>query len=160
MAIIQNSSDALFMAILAMNSYSTDSVGTVIGNATIIKNTALDDAANAAGFYAVAYQLPDGSIVISYRGTDPGVEVADAINGWGVALGSPFGAQAQLAIKFYQQIAQTFPGETISVTGHSLGGGLAGFVGSLFGLNGTLFDSMNYASAANDDHGWRTRRAA
>ena len=77
----------LFLSILAMDVYnrgygpginlganSDVSDGSVsIGNATVSKNlkdAGLSALAEAAGFYAIAYTLADGSSVISYRGTD------------------------------------------------------------------------------------------
>jgi putative lipase involved disintegration of autophagic bodies len=36
----------------------------------------------------------------------------------------------------------------ITVVGHSLGGGLAGFVGAIYGLQGVLFDNMPFNNAA------------
>jgi putative lipase involved disintegration of autophagic bodies len=66
------------------------------------------------------------------------------------ALGSPYGAQAQLTIRFYQQVEQLYPDANIMVTGHSLGGGLAGLVGSLYHLNGVLFDNMPLENVAED----------
>ena len=38
---------------------------------------------------------------------------------------------------------------TVTVTGHSRGGGLAGFVGELYGVQGTLFDNMTFNAAVN-----------
>ena len=160
---MSEATDPLVCAILSMDAYARSSepysvilpssAGTPIGGATIIFDSvaALGSGSASSGFYAVAYQLPDGSIVISYRGTvagEPSTLVADALNGWGVGLGQPYSTQAELAVQFYNQVAQANPGATISVTGHSLGGGLAGFVGSLFGLSGVLFDSMDYAAEA------------
>jgi hypothetical protein len=76
----------LFLAILAMDSYNRgydaglmdngendpdglgDSPGTAVGGATIL-DVDLPQGAQAAGFYAVAYQTQYGT-VISYRGTD------------------------------------------------------------------------------------------
>ncbi len=71
----------VFQAILAMDSYNrgyganvnglSQTLGTMIGTASIIGNA--EDAAGvaeAAGFYASAYNW-NGSNVISYRGTNP-----------------------------------------------------------------------------------------
>lgn len=46
---------------------------THIGSATLQKTpSSIDENAwQAAGFYAAAYQLPDGEVVISYRGPKP-----------------------------------------------------------------------------------------
>ncbi len=96
--------DTLLRAILAMDAYNRgynsgiSAVGNQIGSATVYKD-ALDEsllpagAAQAIGFYAAAYQLADGSIVISYRGTDE--YLLDPLNGYGVAIGSTDGAPGQ-----------------------------------------------------------------
>lgn len=72
----------LFKAILSMDSYNrgygaaielpdSDTAGTQIGNARIVKNKG-DDAAKFIGFYALAYDTngDDKADVIAYRGTD------------------------------------------------------------------------------------------
>ena len=66
----------LLRAILAMDAYNrgynagvTGLERTAIGDAAFFDDKG-DLAAQAAGFYAVAYILADGSKVISYRGTD------------------------------------------------------------------------------------------
>ena len=84
--------DTLFMAILALDSYTPRTKDAVVGDATVLaaSSTAANSPEVAAGFYAGAYQLPDGSIVISYRGTviNPLSTFWDDIwNGWGVATG-------------------------------------------------------------------------
>lgn len=48
--------------------------------------------------------------------------------GYGVAAGTPSGRQAELAIRFYKSFLNQGI-SNITVTGHSLGGGLAGLVG-------------------------------
>ena len=80
----------LFLAILSMDAYNRGynegiaglgGLGTQIGSATIITDSettnSTKDAAQAASFYAVAYDVDgadidglDGTTVISYRGTD------------------------------------------------------------------------------------------
>ena len=125
-----SSLDPMQMAILAMDVYNrdpsqpnalTNAPGTVIGAAAILTDSSKMSGAQAAGFYAAAYQLPDGSIVISYRGTTS--FATDGVNGWPVGAGNPYCPDAQLAIQFYQQVEAAHPDATISVTGHSLGGG-------------------------------------
>jgi hypothetical protein len=73
----------LLYSILAMDSYNREYgegvkvAGDKIGSATFIPHNEYDIsepqflAWQAAGFYAAAYQLPDGEVVISYRGTKP-----------------------------------------------------------------------------------------
>ncbi len=65
----------LLRALLAMDAYNqgyspgVKSVGGQIGEATQL-SVALPNGSQNVGFYALAYSLPDGSKIISYRGTD------------------------------------------------------------------------------------------
>ncbi|WP_425905400.1 hypothetical protein [Nitrobacter sp. TKz-YC02] len=47
---------------------------------------------------------------------------------------------------FFRTVQQE-TGGTIETTGHSLGGALAGFVASLYGLGGTTFDNIGFRGA-------------
>lgn len=148
-----------------------DENGTLIGTPTQLGNlTIASDSASlgfidgtrdrideSKGFYGISYQLPTGEVVIAYRGTDNltgwnGSESgSDFWHGYGSGLGLPVGilgtGQAELALQFYQSVYSS--GNTnISVTGHSLGGGLAGLVGDLYGLSGVVFDNMAYQDSA------------
>jgi hypothetical protein len=126
----------LFVPEFDANGNATNEV--TIGNYSIIRqsNTATTSAAFAAGFYAIAYKnTTTGETVISYRGTDfngslfhPFVDSkkggSDLLNGYGLAFGSTTSAQSVLAAAFYDAVN---PGAgTVTLTGHSLGGGLAG----------------------------------
>lgn len=162
----------VFLSILAMDSYNRGygaNVGGLsqsggIGTATIGINA--DDpagVAQSAGFYAIAYNW-NGQKVISYRGTNFEINwsisdflnspaVRDAWNGWSVGGGfSPTG-QSHLAIEFYEaatgvgSIYDSNGGTTI-LTGHSLGGGLAGYVGALGRADSVGFDHMPFLQAA------------
>jgi hypothetical protein len=147
----------LFLSILALDSYNrgygqrvnfeenSDAAGTQIGNAAVL--TQLDTSPNSTsvsvGFYAIAYSW-GGETIVSYRGTDG---LNDVTKGWTTAAGWA-SAQAQLAIEFYNAATGrdafdvALPAN-VTLTGHSLGGGLAGFV-----------------SAANDNWPGRRERAA
>lgn len=111
-------SPELFMAILSMDSYNRgynpgisdgehvendvdlglgDAVDTLVGNARIISRVSSDPdgEAQAAGFYAVAYDW-NGETVISYRGTDnpnPLAAGSDFWNGWTLGAGFPQASQ-------------------------------------------------------------------
>jgi hypothetical protein len=114
-----------------------------LGNATLLTRASLglDDQAyqnwQAAGFYALAYQW-NGETVIAYRGTDNadwttlGDGASDLWQGWTVGLGFAPASQAGLAIDFYEAVTgrSVHDGAAAGtiLTGHSLGGGLAGFV--------------------------------
>jgi hypothetical protein len=163
----------LFLAILAMDSYNRGYGQGVsglansghIGNATITRqsNIISDSTEVAAGFYAIAYTvtgvdgIADGSTVISYRGTNYDAsgdysKFRDIWNGWIVGAGVAVG-QANPALEFYRAVnngASAFDltdGRSITLTGHSLGGGLAGFVGSLHGDVTVGFDYMPFLAA-------------
>jgi fermentation-respiration switch protein FrsA (DUF1100 family) len=122
-----------------------------------------------AGFYAAAYQLPDGTIVISYRGTDnlTGRNAAagsnDFTNGYPIGAVSYFVSQGNLAIEFYQGVQNLAGIDTTNIvlTGHSMGGGLAGYVAALYNAQAVVFDPMPF-TAANDVNGCAPdqRRAA
>lgn len=161
--------DDLFLSILSMDvynrgtnqgvftsNYSSDqTTGIQVGGATIIDS----DIKAADGFHAIAYSY-GGKTIISYRGTDNPNPIAygsDFFSGWFVGAGQLAG-QALDAANFYAQVANAIghSGETvftgtdssIILTGHSLGGGLAGFVASLTGNSATIFDNMPYGAAS------------
>jgi alpha-beta hydrolase superfamily lysophospholipase len=105
--------------------------------------------AQSSGFYALAYTvgagvegIAPGTTVISYRGTDKLWELAD-LNPWSDAPGGDIwnsyaqGAglsltsAAHLAADFFQAVTDTSETDPTTgsaiLTGHSMGGGLAGF---------------------------------
>jgi hypothetical protein len=146
------------LAILALDAYNrgynpgmtftgdSDSVGTEIGDATILQAT--DDLPSQnSSFYAVAYSW-EGETVISYRGTtfeNNAANLGDVLNGWTLSLGFSQASQAQQALSFYTQIRNQVSG-SIQLTGHSLGGGLAGFVSDLTGAPADVFNNIPFGS--------------
>lgn len=170
---------ALFKAILSMDSYNrgynagivfgsdpsnSEAINgvTQIGDATVVRS-ANGITAKAAGFYAIAYKLPDSSVTISYRGTDQltthdGIG-GDVTNAYGIAIGDTDTPQGLAAFQFYKDVAGTLNPvnpdayqANISVTGHSLGGGLAGLVGKVYGKDGVIFDNMPFNTAADNTY--------
>lgn len=154
-------SNELFHAILAMDAYDrgygakltglSDAIGTKLGNATVI-GSAGDAAAQADGFYAIAYEL-NGQKIVSYRGTDDTTifsRSSDLWNGWVQGAGI-LSTQSEDAIRFYERIAgksvfEHNPG--VVTTGHSLGGGLAGYVGALSNGQAYVYDAMPFGAAS------------
>ncbi len=151
----------LFLAILALDSYNRGYNAGVaglsdagsLGTATLTTDSTEKlglGATQAAGFYATAYDW-NGETIISYRGTDnfgpfesTTAGASDIWTGWSLALGFLDGTQAESAIAFYndvvgQSVYDRAPA-SITTTGHSLGGALAGFTASLSGAKAVLFD--------------------
>jgi hypothetical protein len=106
----------------------------------------------ASSFYAVSYnvsgvpELAGASTVISYRGTDSGSDIPAFLTG----AGNPFNNQAFFAGDFYKLLnnQRASANSGILLTGHSLGGGLAGLIGSAFGVSSVVFDNMPFEDAA------------
>jgi hypothetical protein len=140
---------------------NADNLTIKIGNATILRD-ANDQAgvAQAAGFYAIAYDMTGvagfaaGERVISYRGTDK--LASDAWWSYGIGAGDPsnllgtsYGTVVGLTIDFYKAVLNGADPYTanVTLTGHSLGGGLAGYVAGLYGQDAVIFDNMTFNDA-------------
>ncbi len=152
-------SPKLMYAILSMDAYNRgyepgiEGLGGLlsqIGPATLITDSetipATQGEGEAGDFYAVAYEW-NGETVISYRGTD---EFDDEVLGVDlpIALRGDFDeAEIHLASKFYREIAGTTGTSAITLTGHSLGGGLAGFVGGVYDQYAVGFASIGFTHA-------------
>jgi hypothetical protein len=134
------------MAVLSLHAYDQNADGAQIGNATILRA-----APQEFGFAAYAYSY-NGGTVISFRGTD-GI-IPDVWYGYGTGAGLQ-STQASLAANFYRTVEGAgFPyGTSVTFTGHSLGGGLAGLLASLYGKQAVVFDEMAYSAATGYIHG-------
>lgn len=117
----------LELAILAMDSYNRGpDRGMVLAGGAIGRFT-LDTAEADGSFFGQAY-VAAGDTIISYRGTDG---LGDVLS-WVGALGHDT-AQARAAAAFYQGVTGGISASSnIYVTGHSLGGGHAGLIGTLY----------------------------
>ena len=100
----------------------------------------------ASGFEAISFS--NGTeIVISYAGTYDKDITGDIAADIGLATG--FGsAQLLQAAEYYLQVKAANPFATITLTGHSLGGGLAAQVGVFFGVEAKTFDQAPFANSA------------
>ncbi|WNM62097.1 calcium-binding protein [Candidatus Nitrospira neomarina] len=147
-------SSELMYAILAMDSYNRGYnpgillSGSNIGTATIGSDELLPAGSQEAGFYAVAYKW-NGETVISYRGTDEVLELP--LVDYPIAANDDFDeAEVHLASQFYQAVAATVSPSTISFTGHSLGGALAGMMGSIYGHFSLAVDPIDFFPAVQN----------
>jgi hypothetical protein len=142
----------LLLSILALDSYNQgygrgiEHNATTIGNATKFTPAGISDTLwSSTGFYGSAYTLnqtvgdmPAGTKIISYRGTnsDGWNILPDIAFGWITATGVG-SAQSLQASQFYTAVTGNGINAGASantvLTGHSLGGGLAGYVSALTG---------------------------
>lgn len=163
------SKEDLFLAILSMDAYnrngSNNSIsvglavaGTSIGNATLD----ISQGFQSSGFFAQSYLLSGTQKIISFRGTDintAGEFGRDVVHGWFAGGGNYAVDQMEQAAQFFQQVVGVNPtlanlyNANITLTGHSLGGGLAGLLGSIYRQsNVKIFDSMDFVVATQYLH--------
>jgi Ca2+-binding RTX toxin-like protein len=149
-----------------------------IGNATVRKfKPGEQDGWQAAGFYAIAYDWNNSNnteTVISFRGTNfPDLKNVtesafeafkkDLWGGWNFFLGFDRPNQADFARAFYENVTQLefrgVPGFVdplltdldVTLTGHSLGGALAGYVGARADARAFIFDPIPFGDVATAD---------
>ncbi len=167
----------LFLSILSMDSYNRGYIPGIsglggidaqIGSATIKKES--DIAAGIPGvdasFYAVSYTLTasvgvsgdtiaSGTTIISYRGTDELDEELLQVDLPVSFFGSYDQRQIALAQQFFKSVASAPGTGPLLLTGHSLGGALAGITGALNGTNSVLVDHIGFqTSLENLVTGW------
>ena len=149
----------LYAAILSLDAYNRgydprisglpDDPGTQIGDATLTGAYSQAD----VSFFACTYAW-DGHKVISFRGTDNTelLAASDIWTGW-LTGGGFASAQARKAEQVYSEVTGRGVfngiGQDVILTGHSLGGGLAGYIAALSHNPAFIFDHMPYAAAAS-----------
>lgn len=137
------------------NNYSVDAQGTQIGKITINRNSSdlLQDTDAPIGFYALSYDY-NGETIIAYRGTNDvdgipnPVTDLDVYHGWSLGGGATDSQQGLKAVDFYNQVVAA-GASNVTLTGHSLGGGLAGYVAELYGETAVGYNSMAFEAAAS-----------
>lgn len=131
---------------LALDSYTTSFEGNEIrrgGRNYIVQNTVMDP---VTGFYGVAYRsLDSGRTIIAYRGTDDlmdgTVDLTMATSRLNLQqLESEMFTRSVIA-NARREAEKTGRVADVTVTGHSLGGGLAEANAARFGLHGETFNS-------------------
>ena len=138
--------------------------GTTVAGANIVDHSGTGGGytPGSSDFYAVTYEIDDNAndLVISYRGTDDlfnvdseGNITGDVPSAWGQGLGL-WTDQSSDAVLYYQHTATSaglgYFGSDIETTGHSLGGGLAGLVSSLYNLSAVVFNNEPYQLTAHN----------
>ena len=160
----------LFLSILSMDAYNRGygagianlgGLGSGIGAATVGKDAQQllsGGTAQAASFYAIAYNDPTYGTIISYRGTDS--LPADLPVDLPVSFGGSYQqTQIALAQKFFKAVHAANDASPILLTGHSLGGALVGMIGALNGANSVLVDHIGFnAAITNLVAGWNSIR--
>jgi hypothetical protein len=131
-------------------------------NSVVLDTLPNEGRAQAASFFAISYRWGSDT-VISYRGTDNIGIVSNVLlrgdigNGWVTGAGF-IGTQASLAQEFFRTVVQDSATVTtdyaalktanVTFTGHSLGGGLAGFMAGIYGKQAVIYDNMPFERAA------------
>jgi len=108
---------------------------------------------DSSGFEATTFKSTanPNEIVISFAGTNPN-SLLDPDNAANIGLAFGNGSvQLQQAVDYYLQVKAANASNLnahITLTGHSLGGGLAALVGVFFGVQATTFDQAPFANSA------------
>ncbi|HKK86062.1 MAG TPA: Mbeg1-like protein, partial [Roseovarius sp.] len=160
----------LLLSILAMDAYNQgydrgiEHDKTNIGPASVKETSTellgsdenFDSFDQLSDFFALTYEIDTSKVdglgtgeVIAFRGTDSG---QDMLNGWTGGAGAIFGwSQLPMALEYYTRATGldqfSGPASNVMLTGHSLGGGLAGFVSSVTGTAGMGLDHMPFMLA-------------
>jgi hypothetical protein len=100
-----------------------------------------------SGFEATYFTKGD-EIVISFAGTDPKDKSGDLVADLWLAGGS-IHEQLRQAADYYLAVKTIAPaGTKITLTGHSLGGGLASLIAVMFGETAVTFDQAPFLNSA------------
>lgn len=110
----------------------------------------------SSGMQAGVFQNRDnGDLVIAYRGTETCLFCTDFLLDKAADAALVFGFahdQFKHAFNFAQAMVAKYPGHKITVTGHSLGGGLAQAAGAALGLETFAFNSSPVPDDFFDDY--------
>ncbi len=139
-------SATLVNAILAMDVYNRGAnPGLVVNFNTIGRYQVIAGSLEWTGsFQAATYQLVDDPTtrILAYRGTDQTADVLGWLGGAGI-VGWP--TQFPAAEAYFETWGTT---AHVSLTGHSLGGGLAGYIAAVNDKPAYAFDAMPFEFAA------------
>ncbi|MEZ0231476.1 MAG: calcium-binding protein [Methylophilaceae bacterium] len=109
----------------------------------------------STGFEASAYKNElTNEIVISYAGTYDKDYLGDIAADAALAVGYGSAQLVQAAQYYLDIVRSNNTNATITLTGHSLGGGLAALVGVFFGVETHTFDQAPFANTAQSNSLW------
>lgn len=140
----------LELAAMAYMAYNPSDINNIPTGNWTADATGLTRSSNT-GFAATVYTNPAGEIVIAFRGTDDNPESLfspDFENANIPAAMGTYSSQVLEAIKLVADAMAAHPGVNISLTGHSLGGGLASLMSVFFDLPATVFDPAPFGDTA------------
>ena len=100
---------------------------------------------NEASCVAFKQNNEPGTIIIAYRGTDSIDDLKSDV--WLAMTGLPYRKKLSDALAFYTKIQDANPNSTIILTGHSLGGHIATYVGMKISAENTNFMVRTFNSA-------------
>jgi VCBS repeat-containing protein len=112
-----------------------------------------DNPPDGSGFEAISFIngatiATSTEIVISYAGTDFSQPASDFLHGNIPLVLGIVSDQLKQAADYYLTIKALNPGAHITLTGHSLGGGIAALIGVFFGETAFTFDQAPFAETA------------
>ncbi len=118
------------------------------------------------GLSATTYVNSSGEVVIAFRGTDDPIGLFQADWQQGNVPGALgwYAPQVATAMRLLADAVAQFPTASITLTGHSLGGGLASLLATYFDLPAIVFDPAPFGAAAtglyyNLSGGWLSSTA-
>jgi Ca2+-binding RTX toxin-like protein len=104
----------------------------------------------ATGLSATTYVNSSGEVVIAFRGTDDPIGLFQADWQQGNVPGALgwYAPQVASAMQLLADVVARYPTASITLTGHSLGGGLASLLATYFDLPAVVFDPAPFGAAA------------
>ncbi|OQX16664.1 MAG: hypothetical protein BWK76_11310 [Desulfobulbaceae bacterium A2] len=115
--------------------------------------TEIEHKTKESGFEAGYFQRGTGAdteIVISFAGTGPEITNPDWVANTELATGLVCASQLKEAAAYYLEVRKKNPNAKITLTGHSLGGGLASLLAVYFDEQAVTFDQAPFANSVKE----------